>query len=219
MGKQPKWATHDRQQCLIRIWTETGDACLLGHPLCDNPEHYLYFEPKGVTVSVPVTLPCQSTSGNPIRDENGNQLYITLYGSKTVTAYEPKFLRLHERRWQSAIKAWQAEDRLDWQNERQRLHATNDRRVSSGGQFNGVGRDIYFDRQPAYYLLAVGVSGVTLKPFARVRLPSSYMALDVDLPTLRGVSKNARRKAIRYGQTKRIQTEVDKAVKHYLANR
>ncbi len=61
--------------------------------------------------------------------------------------------------------------------------------------------DIFHDSQPLYYLEALGIDGLKLTPFARVRLGSSYMRLYVDLGnTLRGTSKNKRRKAIRYGK-------------------
>jgi hypothetical protein len=128
------------------------------------------------------------------------------------------------------IDDWKAEDRLarhyDWLAERIQLHHTNDRRLPLQGQFSGVSKDIFFASQPDYYLLCLGVSGLTFKPFAQVRVSSSFVSLYVDLgDTLKKVSKSRRRKAIRYGKplASDIQAEIaDKckmAVRHYLTNR
>ena len=68
------------------------------------------------------------------------------------------------------------------------------------------------------------MNGLTCKPFAKVKLSSSYEYLYVDLGTsLRALSKNKKRKAIRYH--KPLPSSVDaviadtigKAVKEYLA--
>ena len=76
--------------------------------------------------------------------------------------------------------------------------------------------------QPAYYLDGLGISGLTFKPFARIRIASSFVFLFVDLgDTLKGVSKSKRRKAIRYGKALpvNIQNEIHQlcrlAVRHY----
>ncbi len=76
---------------------------------------------------------------------------------------------------------------------------------------------------PLSYLEALGMSGVKLQPFAKVKIASSYMRLYIDLGTsLRGISKNKRRKAIRYGKElpksiqERIAEKVSLAVRDYL---
>jgi len=125
------------------------------------------------------------------------------------------------------IADWQADDRqqdtADWQEERKRLHSLAERRYPIRGQFSSIAKDIYFAEQPLFYLLGYGISGLTFKPFARVRLASSFVNLYVDLgDRLRSVSKNKRRKAIRYGKALplELQREVEQvirlAVKHYL---
>jgi hypothetical protein len=127
------------------------------------------------------------------------------------------------------IADWQADDRqqdtADWQEERKRLHSLAERRYPLRGQFSSIAKDIFFSQQPLFYLLGLGISGLTFKPFARIRLASSYVHLFVDLgDSLKGVSKNKRRKAIRYGKALPIekQREVELvcrlAVKHYLDN-
>ena len=125
------------------------------------------------------------------------------------------------------IADWKAQDRqqdtAEWQEERKRLHSLAERRYPLRGQFSSIAKDIFFARQPSFYLLGLGVSGLTFKPFARVRLASSFVNLYVDLgDMLKGVSKAKRRKAIRYGKplSLEIQGEIAQvcrlAVTHYL---
>jgi len=125
------------------------------------------------------------------------------------------------------IADWKADDRAQdravWNAERLRLHSLGERRYLIRGQFNNISQDIFFGNQPIYYLVGLAVSGVTLTPFAKVRISSSYANLFVDLGnTLKGVSKNRRRKAMRYGKPlppeykKRVEQVCREAVKHYL---
>jgi hypothetical protein len=119
------------------------------------------------------------------------------------------------------IDDWQADDReqasLEWQAERKAIHSLGERRLPIRGQFNNISKDLWFDKQPLFYIENIGVSGVTLKPFARVKLSSSYMRLYVDLTeSLQGVSKNKKRKAIRYGKLNSITAIVSQAVLDYL---
>jgi len=106
---------------------------------------------------------------------------------------------------EGVIDYWKAEDReqakLDWLAEQEALHSLGERRYPITGRFNNISMDIFFDKQPLYYLEGLGMSGLKLQPFAKVKLASSYMRLYIDLGnSLRGTSKNKRRKAIRYGK-------------------
>ncbi len=119
---------------------------------------------------------------------------------------------------ESLIDDWKAEDReqakLDWLAEREAMHNLGERRYPITGRFNNISLDIFHDKQPLYYLEALGMSGVKLQPFARVKLGSSYMRLYVDLgDSFRGTSKNQRRKAIRYGK------ELPKSTQEQIAER
>ncbi|MBA7534013.1 hypothetical protein ES705_26259 [subsurface metagenome] len=127
------------------------------------------------------------------------------------------------------IKDWKHLDReLDnalWEAERKALHSLGQRTYPVRGQFSAVSRDIYAESQPLYYLDGQAVSGLTFKPFVRVRLASSYIRLYVDLgEALRQVSKNKRRKAIRYGKAlpksvkRAISSKVLEAVKDYYSH-
>ncbi len=127
------------------------------------------------------------------------------------------------------IADWKADDRTTasalWQEERKLIHSLGERHYPIRGQFSNIAKDIYFAQQPLFYLLGLGVSGLTFTPFAKVRVASSFVNLYVDLgDRLKGVSKNKRRKAIRYGKALplELQREVEQvcrlAVRHYLEN-
>lgn len=127
------------------------------------------------------------------------------------------------------IKDWQADDRAKanalWQAERRAIHSLGEcGRIR--GEFNTIGRDIFFARQPQEYIIGLGVSAVTFQPIAKVRLASSYTALHVNiLPALQGLPKNQRRKLLRYGRRlpaegeARLHEVVKQAVKHYKSHR
>ena len=69
-------------------------------------------------------------------------------------------------------------------------------------EFSGISRDIYHDTQPFFFIEKTGISGLTFKPFAKLRLASSGTRLYVDISdVLKPLSKNARRKAVRYAKS------------------
>jgi len=144
----------------------------------------------------------------------------------TGEVYHP----LYEAKVGSIIADWQADDKAEalalWRKEEKAIHGLGERSYPLRGEFSAIAKEIYHAQQPQFYLLGLGVSGLTFKPFAKVRLASSFIGLHVyvDLSdTLKSVSKNKRRKAIRYGKALplEIQAKVDKlcneAVRHYLA--
>jgi len=123
------------------------------------------------------------------------------------------------------IADWVADDRAEaqaeWKAEHRAIHNLAERGPLRG-VFNATGRDAFYAAQPLYYLMGLGISGLTFRPFAKVRLASSFMALHVELgDTLRRASKNRRRKAIRYGKPlpKAVADEVEakcrQAVRQY----
>jgi len=118
------------------------------------------------------------------------------------------------------IDYWKSEDRtqdsLDWKAELIALHSLGEVRLPIRGRFNNISRDIFHDRQPLFYLEGLGISGLTLTPFAKIKLASSYFHLYIDLgDSLRSVSKNRKRKAIRYGKPlpQAVQVTIAKLVK------
>lgn len=128
---------------------------------------------------------------------------------------------------EGVISDWQGEDRearlADWKLERIALHRLAERRQPLRGKFSAIANQIWHDNQPQFYLEGLGISGLTFTPFAKVRLAGGYVRLHVNLDdTLRGISKNRRRKAIRYGKPvpksiqDRINDLIGEAVRHYL---
>lgn len=127
------------------------------------------------------------------------------------------------------IHDWKAIDReqsqAEWEAELRAIHSLGERTYPLRGQFSAVSREIFADSQPLYYFDGQSISGITLTPFIRVRIASSYVRLYVDLgEALREVSKSKRRKAIRYGKPLPKSTEVLirrkvlEAIRHYLAH-
>ena len=128
---------------------------------------------------------------------------------------------------EQVIGNWVTDDReqrqAEWQAERRELHSLAERRYPLHGQFSALTKDIFFDQQPQYYLEGLAISGLTFKPFAKVRLASSFVFLHIELgDTLKGLSKAKKRKAIRYGKAlpEDIQRQIEQicslAVRHYL---
>ena len=222
----PKWSTPERRDYLIKLWSLYGNKCLLGHTTCPIKEHYVHVESKLVNVAYAQTVKCVNTQGLPLKDNNGNQLYITVYPIRKVVERHIETDRLYELKSEDLIKYWIGDDRererYEWELESKALHRTNNRTLPLHGQFSGVSRDIYHDSQPLFYLERMGISGLTFKPFAKLRLASSGTRLYVDISdVLKPLSKNARRKAVRYGKsTNALQNDIAstcyKAVKHYL---
>lgn len=127
------------------------------------------------------------------------------------------------------ISDWKADDReqrhYDWLREQRAIHSLGERSYPLRGTFSAISKSIYADNQPLYWIEGMSISGITLKPFVKIRMSSSYMRLFIDLgDTLKEISKARRRKAIRYGKPlpKHIEANVSKvigeAVRHYMAH-
>ena len=221
-----KWSTPERRQYLVKLWSEHGNKCLLGHTACPIKEHYAHVESKLINIAHAQTVNCVNSQGLPLKDSNGNQLYITVYPSRKVIESHIEYDRLYDVKSEDLIKYWinddRERDRFEWEIERENLHRTSDRTLPLRGQFSAVSRDIWHDSQPLYYLETLGISGLTFKPFAKLRLASSGTRLYVDVSDIfKPLSKNAKRKAIRYGKPNNaIQNEIRhtcvEAVKSYL---
>jgi len=229
MTSKPKWSNSERQTYLVKLFTESGNKCLLGHLNCPILEHYAHTERKLSSIAKAVDLRCFNSEGNALKDKNGNELYITVYQSQPVIETKQTLVTQYELLSESAIDGWKADTRqqssLDWKAEWQTMHSLGERKLPLRGRFNNISADIWHDKQPMYCVESLGMSGLTLTPFAKVKLSSSYLRLYVDLgDSLRNVSKNKKRKAIRYGKPlpksvdNRIADKVWEAVKHYLNN-
>jgi hypothetical protein len=165
---------------------------------------------------------------NPIRQAHLVSLFVRshgfcVFGEANCTIPEHHYEIFIE----SLIDDWQAEDReqatLDWQAERKAMHTLNEKNLPLRGRFNNISSEIWHESQPIYYLESIGMDGLKLKPFAKVKLSSSFQHLYIDLgESLRGISKNRKRKAIRYNKQLPAQANeivsqlIMEAVKHYL---
>ena len=127
------------------------------------------------------------------------------------------------------IKDWIADDRsqaiAEAKAEGKSLHNLGERLSPLRGKFSSISKDIFYEHRPLFYLEGLGISGLTFKPIAKVKLSSSYMRLYVELgDSLQPLSKNKKRKALRYGKPlpQTIQEQVNDicnlAIRHYLNN-
>jgi hypothetical protein len=127
---------------------------------------------------------------------------------------------------QRIISNWKTDDREArealWKVERKTIHALNEKPYHNG-RFGSVSSVIWHESQPLYYMEGLGMSGLTLKPFVKVKLSSSYNHLYIDLgDSLRTISKNRKRKAIRYGKplpnqvNEIVSSKAGEGVLHYL---
>ena len=120
-----------------------------------------------------------------------------------------------EKLYQQNIAYWQEDDRAElwalWQAEQKAMHRLGEAGRTKG-EFDAIARDIFFAEQPQHYIEGLGINILVHRPFAKIRLASSYVCLFVDIgDALRGISKNRKRKAIRYGKvTPEVKRDIDK---------
>jgi hypothetical protein len=223
----PKWATNERQAQLLDLWAKYGNRCLLGHTACDDFQHYVYHRPKPLFGIKPKPIKCVDRYGNPILDKNGQPLWTVEYKTIPHWVSNPEVIRLYDLRLAEVIGDWIAEDKQAKAYERTAISRMLHSIPEVGklrGEFNAISRDIYHESQPIYFIECLGISGLTFNPFAKVRIASSYVRLHVDLKApLANVSKNRKRKYIRYGKGLPIEVQRDveltcnKAIAHYLS--
>ena len=223
----PKWTTNERQAQTLDLWAKYGNRCLLGHAACANFEHYIHHKPKPLFGIKPRLIKCEDRDGNPILDNNGQPLWTVEYKLIPAWVTTPEVIRLYDLKLAEVIGDWIAEDRQAKAFERKaisRLLHTIPEVGKLRGQFNAISRDIYHESQPTYFIECLGISGLTFKPFAKVRIASSYTRLLVDLhEPLANVSKHRKRKFIRYGKglpmevAKEVELTCNRAIAQYLS--
>jgi len=248
---KPVWINPERQAELIRLFVQSKGFCIHGFTPCKGRwerqtkivcgrfgkdftclspvkigEDCRYKPEQGKPV-----LPCERRHVIKLnwRCEHGdyacysasfidNENLLT-FGVKGECQYTEYVSRL--------IQEWRSDSRsqklAEWQAEQKTLHALGERKEPLRGRFSAISREIVLTEQPTYYLDSLGISGLTFKPFAKIRISSSYVFLYVDIEkSLQAVSKNKKRKAIRYGKplpkdtSELIDYACNKAVRHYL---
>ena len=230
----PNWVKPERQAVLVDLFVQSSGFCVLTHKPCqgtwEKKEAVLCAWGNRCSEPVPNGEPCwhepeQGKPHLPCNVIHVNSLHWhCAYGD--YPCYKPHECH-YELYTDRLVKDWVQSDRqvkiAEWQAERKQLHSMGERRTPVRGRFNIISQDIYYPRQPSYYLEALGISGLTFKPFAKIRIANTYTHLFVDLGNaLKPVSKNHRRKAIRYGKplpkdiTGIIDEHCNRAVRHYL---
>lgn len=223
MANKPEWVNHNRQTELVKLFVDGGNKCLYGHLNCKILSYYAYVTYRALSVAKPVDKPCFNSDGYPLLDSDGKQLCITVFQNILVHEDTTRFETLYEHQSKQVIKDWHNQDNDDWKAERKAIHSLGEKKLPLRGRFNNISSEIWHTQQPLYYIEYVGMDGLRLQPFARVKLSGSYKRLYVMLgDSLRTVSKHKRRKAIRYGKqlsqstSERIENKVWSAVKDYL---
>ncbi|MDD5094114.1 MAG: hypothetical protein PHV74_07030 [Dehalococcoidia bacterium] len=105
------------------------------------------------------------------------------------------------------IKGWKEDDRAERADllrlEHELIHQNPDTK-GWGRRFDPVTREQFLDSRPSYYLEGIGISGLTFRRIAKIRIPSAYTRLYVELPKGK-LSRNKKRKLKR----QQIQTETE----------
>jgi hypothetical protein len=113
---------------------------------------------------------------------------------------------------------WKADDRAEdaalWRVERRLLHAAPLKWGRWGSQFDPVAKDQFFTQRQLFYVEGTGVSGLTFTRVAKIRIAGTRKRLFVEIPRTKGLSKNAKRKLVRYGHKRLLN-----AVKEYWDNK
>ena len=222
----PKWATNERQAQLLDLWAKYGNRCLLGHTACDDFKHYVYHKLKPL-FGIEAKLKVCEKDGVPILDSEGKPLMTVEYKPIPHWVSNPEVIRLYDLKLTEVIEDWIREDKQAKAYERKAISRMLHLIPEVGklrGQFSAIGREIYLESQPQYYVECLGISGLTFKPFAKVRIASTYTRLLVDLKApLANVSKHRKRKFIRYGKglpmevAKEVELTCNRAIAHYLS--
>ena len=216
--KPPAWANPERQALLVQLFTRSEGFCVYGHKACAGR----WMERKGqrcTAIGVGCDNPQQEECRFRIEPDKPRPVcdfrkWTTLiwrcaYGHDSC---EAPFANHYKNVENELVRYWQADAR-----EQARMERKRERRIETGevgrlrGDWNETGRDVFYSEQPQSYIEALGMSGVTFTPFAKVRLPSSSVNLHVDLgDTLKKLSKHKRRKVIRHGRP--LPPEVQNAI-------
>lgn len=191
----PNWVTAERQAQLLELFQRTGNKCLHGHSVCPIPEHYLFTELKRV----------QYAKSEMVKFGDGQ---LETFPVHTGQVKIVSIARMYDVLESGIVKYWVDGDRVDSRRERiaeqKILHDLAELPTKARGRFNAISREIYASNQPLYYVEAMGISPVDLKPYALVKIASSKTRLYIDvsesLKYRAKVSVNARRKAKRYGR-------------------
>jgi len=225
--KLPNWSTPIRQAYLLELWARYGNQCLHGHTSCPIESHYAYTTIKAETIGQAYKLPCFDSQGNKILDSSGSQKFLELFRPIQSHYREVTHLRLYDFLADSAIEDWKYDDRVIRSKavklESKALHSLGECSKPIRGHFNNIAKDIWHSNAPLYHIEGICFDVLRLQSFAKVKLAGSFVHLFVYLGnSLSSLSKNQKRKAIRYNKLfpREIANKVDNivslAVRDYL---
>ncbi len=185
----PLWATPQRRAILVRLFQQSGGFCVHGHKPCPDPLHHFEFWIDGEDVVAEVTE--YITEPMPFK---GSETGFVMNAKTPVKV----FRKIHIP---GLIDQWKQEDREKaqalWKREQQELTQAPDHK-GWGRRFDPVEKELFLLARPPYYAHGIGISGLTFKRVAKIRIPSTYIHLFVEVPKKQ--SLNARRRAQRYGK-------------------
>ena len=183
----PQWATPDRLDALAKLQQL---RCSLGEEHCE--------------VVAAFTAAIVDRIGPP----DGNLAWImraALITPEVLANFSPFFDNAlpHLGFWLSKewVRLWKSDDRQEraiaFRRERRRLHALIE--IRKRGPFDTIAREEYLANRPLWNIKAMGVGAFTFKRMAKVRIPSLGQDIWVSLAGV-GLSKNKKRKLLRYGK-------------------
>ena len=195
--------------------------------MCTNPEHYEHTEHNYYTFAIEHIIQIRDELERLRFDANGKPITVKVCEIQNADKMSVTHKRYHELLIDNAVKYWSDDSRREtlenWKRDRRELHKLNERSFPLRGRFNNISSVIFHDNQPLYYLESIGMNGLTMQPYARVKLASSRQYLYVELGnSLIGISKNRKRKILKYGKLPKeseletIDNKVKIAVKTYL---
>jgi hypothetical protein len=226
-SKVKKWLTPKRKNALTRMYIEYPYNCRYGHLLCPISEHYEYTEHKYYTFAIERDVHIRDSEEKLRFDATGKPITVKVFEIHNADNINVSHRQLHDVLIDNAVKCWSDDSRIDtlekWRRDRRELHKLNEKSFPLRGRFNNISSVIFHESQPLYYLESIGMNGLTMQPYAKVKLASSRQYLFVELGnSLLNVSKNRRHKILKYGKTPKdselelIDTKVKLAVRAYL---
>lgn len=204
--KNPQWSTAERRRRLVNLWSKYANRCLAGHPVCPVEGHYLKVVSKNITIAVPREIPYfvhKQTQPDCLACKKVGIHKVMVDDIKRVASPLYDLRHLYDDVTESIIAEWKAEDterrNFEWKLEQRTITGEKGRWKR---RFDPVARDVFMANQPEYYLVGLGIDALNFKRVALVRIPSTSTHLFVDVSrvgTFRRLSKNQRRKIVRYG--------------------